>query len=111
MNVAGGRVARFTCRGCGGVALLRGGTSGYRCSPCRIDAGMPDLNDPQYLAHKAVAQAISAGDLCRPDQHPCEDCGGRASQYDHRDYSKPLEVAPVCRRCNLARGPAINPEG
>lgn len=68
---------------------------------------MPDLTDPQYLAHKAVATAIREGRLSRPNQHPCVDCGRRASQYDHRDYSKPLEVAPVCRRCNLARGPAF----
>ena len=29
-----------------------------------------------------------------------------AYDYDHRDYSKPLEVDPVCRRCNQMRGPA-----
>lgn len=36
----------------------------------------------------------------------CVDCGKRATQYDHRDYSKPLDVKPVCRSCNLYRGPA-----
>lgn len=26
--------------------------------------------------------------------------------YDHRDYSKPWAVEPVCDRCNTLRGPA-----
>lgn len=36
----------------------------------------------------------------------CEDCGARAYAYDHRYYSMPLDVAPVCRACNAKRGPA-----
>lgn len=36
----------------------------------------------------------------------CMDCGKRATVYDHRDYSKPLEVSPVCDSCNLRRGQA-----
>jgi hypothetical protein len=41
----------------------------------------------------------------------CVDCGAQARDYDHRDYNKPLEVNPVCRRCNLRRGPAIEVAG
>ena len=37
----------------------------------------------------------------------CTDCLNRAIQYDHRDYNKPLEVHPVCKRCNYFRGSAI----
>ena len=33
-------------------------------------------------------------------------CGGMAEQWDHRDYNKPLDVEPVCRSCNMRRGPA-----
>jgi hypothetical protein len=36
----------------------------------------------------------------------CADCGKPATDYDHRDYRKPLEVEPVCHSCNLKRGPA-----
>lgn len=64
-------------------------------------------DSPQYRAHQAVARAIRGGDLQRPASHPCKDCGGVAVEYDHRDYSKPLAVDPVCRRCNLRRGAAI----
>lgn len=37
----------------------------------------------------------------------CVDCGRLASEYDHRDYSKPLHVEPVCGACNAKRGLAV----
>ena len=36
----------------------------------------------------------------------CVDCGEPAEMYDHRNYYKPLEVEPVCRKCNGQRGQA-----
>lgn len=35
----------------------------------------------------------------------CTDCPNTATQWDHRDYRKPLAVEPVCKGCNLRRGP------
>jgi len=60
------------------------------------------------LAHARVREAILRGELARlPNGTLCVDCRVvPALQYDHRDYSKPLEVEPVCRRCNRRRGPA-----
>lgn len=40
------------------------------------------------------------------DGQTCVDCGKRAFYYDHRYYSRPLDVVPVCRGCNIKRGPA-----
>lgn len=40
--------------------------------------------------------------------HKCVDCGLQANAYDHRYYSLPLEVEPVCTRCNIKRGPAVD---
>jgi hypothetical protein len=58
-------------------------------------------------AHSAVRRAVKNGLLPRLDGTiKCVDCGDPAKQYDHRDYSKHLEVNPVCRSCNLRRGPA-----
>lgn len=82
--------------------MVRGGTLYFRCSKCR------PARSVQEDAHSAVAVAIRSGRLAHPSNFACEDCGGVASQYDHRDYSKPLEVAPVCAGCNVRRGPAIN---
>ena len=57
-------------------------------------------------AGNAVAMAIRKGTLEPASKFRCVDCGDKASDYDHRDYRKPLEVVPVCRSCNLLRGSA-----
>lgn len=68
------------------------------------------------IAHNSVKKAIRKGLLPRlrtPSGQPpstimCVDCRKRlADSYDHRDYSQPLVVEPVCRTCNLRRGPGI----
>jgi hypothetical protein len=61
----------------------------------------------RYTAHFTVARAIRKGELASPRGMACADCGGGAIEYDHRDYTQPLMVEPVCRRCNLRRGPAL----
>lgn len=61
----------------------------------------------QRFCGTQVAQAIRRGLLPHPKGLTCADCGGAAVEYDHRDYNRPLDVAPVCRRCNLRRGKAI----
>lgn len=61
------------------------------------------------LAHRYVSVALYNGDLPRLDGSiPCDDCGKPACEYDHRDYKKPMEVSPVCRACNQARGPGLH---
>lgn len=61
------------------------------------------------LAHQYVSIAVRNGDLPKLDGSvPCADCGKPADEYDHRDYKKPMEVDPVCRVCNQARGPGLH---
>lgn len=61
------------------------------------------------MAHRYVTVAVYNGDLPRLDGSvPCVDCGKPAQEYDHRDYKKPLEVDPVCKECNAARGPGLH---
>lgn len=60
-------------------------------------------------AGAAVHGAITKGVLPRLKRVEvlCVDCKkARAQCYDHRDYNRPLDVEPVCYRCNLHRGPA-----
>ena len=68
-------------------------------------------------ASKAVARCVRVGLLPKLNPWPCKrqgkvipifcvDCGKPAEVYDHRDYSKPLEVEPVCRACNSRRSHA-----
>ena len=70
------------------------------------------------LRSKAQGRAYSAvkrGELPRlintlrqkPVGISCSDCSELATQYDHRDYRKPLKVEPVCCGCNKRRGVAI----
>jgi hypothetical protein len=61
----------------------------------------------QSQAHAAVNLAVQTGRLRPPKDFLCDDCGKTATDYDHRDYGKPLEVDPVCRSCNLRRGRAL----
>ena len=53
-----------------------------------------------------VHAQIKHGVLPKASSLACVDCGKQAFDYDHRDYLKPLDVEPVCRSCNLKRGPA-----
>ena len=57
------------------------------------------------LAYKAVSRAVRDGTIPPARALKCVDCGAPALCYDHRDYSKPLMIEPVCRRCNSIRGP------
>lgn len=60
----------------------------------------------QRLAHSEINKAIRRGDLPKPKDCVCADCGKQARAYDHRDYNAPLSVEPVCGTCNYRRGPA-----
>lgn len=58
-----------------------------------------------HRARERVRKAVRRGQLPPVDSLKCTDCGRAATDYDHRDYTKPLEVEPTCRSCNLLRGP------
>src|SRR6267154_4067843 len=73
-----------------------------RCLDCELMAV-----ELQSKAGGLVATAVRHGVLAKAVTLQCVDCGKPASEYDHRDYHKPLDVVPVCRSCNYMRGPAI----
>jgi hypothetical protein len=58
-------------------------------------------------AHQAVYIAVKKGELPKQNTLKCTDCGKQARDYDHRDYTKPLDVEPVCRSCNQLRSYAM----
>lgn len=61
-------------------------------------------------AMAAVKAAVKARKLPNLKRRiiKCADCDDRAVDYDHRHYSEPLKVEPVCRRHNMARGFALD---
>lgn len=54
----------------------------------------------------AVARLVRTKVIPPASACTCVDCGNNARDYDHRNYAAVIDVAPVCRPCNLARGPA-----
>ena len=73
--------------------------------------GEPRPANWQAISQNIVRRAKEAGIL--PDlkcgEYECVDCAGVATEYDHRDYARPLDVEPVCRSCNHKRGKAEIP--
>lgn len=57
-------------------------------------------------AQAQVHKEIKAGRMKPATAYACVDCGAPAKHYEHRDYTQPLWVDPVCQRCNRLRGPA-----
>lgn len=62
--------------------------------------------DPKDAARSAVAQAIQASRLV---QQPCTRCGHSPAEAHHEDYSRPLDVTWLCRKCHRVRHREINP--
>jgi len=52
-------------------------------------------------ANNIVNYAVSSGRLPHPSTLKCS-CGKQAKHYHHSDYSKPLNVIPVCIKCHTA---------
>lgn len=91
------------CGECGNSMGRRHHTAKF-CQPCleaRLNGG------GKLQARKVVAAAVACGMLPRAASCKCVDCGRQARDYEHRDYSKPLDVVPVCRACNRKRGPGV----
>lgn len=80
---------------------FKGHGRAWYCNACAIDVLFLQRRITVKL-HKR----IKAGVIPRADKLHCVDCGNSASCYDHRDYTKPYKVEPVCNGCNIRRGPA-----
>lgn len=50
-------------------------------------------------ARRATHAAIARGELVR---QPCEKCQAAKAEAHHDDYTKPLAVRWLCRRCHAA---------
>lgn len=62
----------------------------------------------QSRAIGAVSRAVARNEMAPASELACTDCGEPAAAYDHRDYTRQLDVEPVCASCNVARGPALD---
>lgn len=89
-----------TCIECGAPHQRERGS--WRCWPCD-----KQVVDARQAAMRCVGREIKSGRMPKAETLICHDCGIAAKDYDHRSYLRPLDVTPVCRSCNLMRGPAI----
>jgi hypothetical protein len=62
-------------------------------------------SDPRWIARRLLRSAVECRRVLKPVV--CEDCGlatqARALHGHHEDYSKPLVVVWVCRKCHGKR--------
>ena len=91
------------CKACGvamSAARNRANPQAHIARNRRWDANHPERAAMVHKACAAVAYAISRGRLIRPDT--CEECGVTNGKITaaHHDYSRPLDVRWLCRRCH-----------
>ena len=98
------RSFNYRCVDCG-APNSNGHPMTQRCKPCAAN-----FYEHLTRANRAVQREIAHGRMQKAAALTCVDCGGQARDWDHRDYSKPLQVEPVCRACNFKRGPALYPK-
>lgn len=47
-----------------------------------------------------VNYAVKSGELPQISTQRCAGCGQQATEYHHPDYSRPLDVVPLCHSCH-----------
>lgn len=78
-----------------------------RCQVCAVGHHLwSKWMTGRLMCATAVSKAKASGELAPLDGQLCADCARPAQCYDHRDYSRPLDVEPVCFSCNVIRGHA-----
>ena len=95
------RKVEADCKRCGSPFLAFHKRTFY-CDPCYF----PAISDGLKASH-LVNKAVRKGQLKPARECECVDCGAPAKVYEHRSYDKPLDVVPVCFKCNSRRGAAV----
>lgn len=60
-------------------------------------------NREKHIARSTVKAYANKGKIPKATDCKCTDCGIQAEEYHHEDYSKPLDVIPLCKPCHLQR--------
>lgn len=67
----------------------------------RSDKKYNDANKDKNKARNDAGYAVRCGKLT---PQPCETCGKLKVQKHHEDYSRPLDVEWLCRKCHRNKG-------
>lgn len=92
------------CSACGGVIDYK--YSKKRRGYCSLVCSRVVNAARQMRVSAVVHAAIKRDELAHPRKLKCVDCGKDANGYEHRKYTRPLDVEPTCRSCNSRRGRA-----
>lgn len=93
------------CSKCSGKLNRKGQRYCLKCHAAYMRRWRPKHSDlPKIQREKANARAYANVYQRRGILKPkaCERCGEKRAQKHHDDYSKPLQVRWMCRRCHLA---------
>ena len=60
-------------------------------------------NRERHLARTKVKVYADRGKIPKATDCKCADCGIQAQEYHHEDYSKALDVIPLCKPCHIKR--------
>jgi hypothetical protein len=74
----------------------------------RSQAKYKELNPEKIKAHFTANNAIRTGEILKPTScSNCDNPKGRIEAH-HTDYTKPLDVIWLCRRCHISEHKVIN---
>lgn len=97
---------RITCKVCGSYLELNRIYVKVYCKACEnayqreySKNYVPTVPYQMKKRSRALAnKSLKRGKLIRK---PCEKCGDSKAEMHHEDYSKPLDVNWLCRKCHL----------
>ncbi len=83
------------------------------CAKCRSPYWDKARNKQEYIKMRIWATGVVQNSKYRQfigkaKDEKCVDCGKKASHWEHRNYSRPLQIEPVCESCNFKRGRSTN---
>jgi hypothetical protein len=75
-------------------------TRGGKASKKRGIYGYWERHPDRLAIAVQTRAAVRRGELLPIHSCTCAACGSSAQEYHHPDYSKPLEVVPLCKDCH-----------
>lgn len=100
----GRKNARIICTKCRERIAKKGQSWCNACHAAYMRANRKrhsELTPPQKMKSNARSYANVYQRRGKLKKQPCQMCGAVTSEKHHEDYSKPLEVQWLCRRCHL----------
>lgn len=97
---------KITCRKCGAYLELNRIYLKTECKNCenayhrqyKKNYTPPLPQQKKQKSRSSARDRLRRGKLIRK---PCEKCGAAKAEMHHEDYTKPLEVNWLCRKCHM----------